>query len=124
MGQVTEKLDEDSRSFRTPSKIRSPILSQVNTNTNTTMKKPTTKAQLLADPRIAKIGDRGCNTTDQILWQEYDGWGVTDREQDAPSYWVVLASGWNNEGSSFIHEKTIKQLCEKLDTIVEKGAAY
>ena len=39
MGQVTEELDEDSRSFRTSSKIRSPLLSQVTTNTNTTMKK-------------------------------------------------------------------------------------
>ena len=36
MGKVTEKLDEDSTSFRTSRKIRSPLLSQVTTKTKNT----------------------------------------------------------------------------------------
>lgn len=85
------------------------------------MRKPRTKKELLADPRVQQIEPSGFYTTEsEILWQEYDGYGE-DHNSHLPSYWLVLAKGWNCEGTSSLHCKTIKELCERLDQLVTKG---
>ena len=88
------------------------------------MKKPRTKAELLADPRIQKIDGVHYKKESDVIWQEYDGYGNTDEEIEKPSYWLVLADGWNNDGCSVLHEKTIKALCDSLDALVTEGDTY
>lgn len=72
----------------------------------TRYRKPRTLAELRRDPRVAEI------------WREDDGcFG------DRPSYWLALASGFNWEGCSTLHEATVADLCAQIEHVVE-GAPY
>jgi hypothetical protein len=72
-----------------------------------TYRKPRTLAQLKADPRVADV------------WTEFDGYGDTLEEADAPSYWVGLHEGWLTypHGTNSIHTKTVKAACEQMGEI-------
>jgi hypothetical protein len=55
--------------------------------------------------------------------QEFDGWGIDEKEQNRASWWVELSPLFNHEGRSCIHAKTIKEVIEKLKEVGE-GSPY
>jgi len=66
-------------------------------------KNPRTLAELRADPRVLSVH------------QEIDGYGDTEQEQEAPSWWVGLREGLiTSRGTNSIHTKTIAEACAEM----------
>jgi len=76
------------------------------------------KTKILSHPKVSK-GD-----VDDVLWQEYDGWGTTLREMARPSWWVNLEGGFNHNGTSCIHAKSLSILLDILNNEVTEGKPY
>jgi len=86
------------------------------TTTNTTMRKPRTKREILNDPRTAKEG--------AALWLEDDGCFDSRANNGRPlGWWCALANGWNFEGCSTVHAATLKGIGEEIARSVE-GPTY
>ena len=83
-------------------------------------KKVRTLKDILDDTRVAKVGQPEYYSIDDVIWREQDGF----RDNDSYSYWVSLADGYNCDGSSVMHEATVKDLCDCLNLAVEVGCSY